>query len=341
MLSGPQDVPELPPFTLVSRMAIGYRVSRALYVVAQLGIADLLKDGPKSAEALAAATQNNADALYRLLRALASLGVFAETGPREFALTPLSDVLRSDVPNSVRSVVLFLVEDLHWDAYKDLQHSVRTGQPAFDHVFGQSMREYVSEHPEASLLVDQATAAFSNSLGPAIAQAYNFSRFQTIMDVGGGNGTLLAAILKKHVFPRGILFDVPQVIEQARAAALLPEGRSESIAGDFFEMIPSGAGAYLFKNVIHDWPDDKALAILQKCHGAMAGAGKLLLVEQVIPPDSSRHISKMGDIEMLVMQNGRERTEKEFQQLLADAGFQLNRIVPTKAQISILEALPV
>jgi O-methyltransferase domain/Dimerisation domain len=341
MSSQPQAVPELPPFARIYQMATGYRISRALCVVTQLGIADLLKDGPKSAEALAAATQSTPDALFRVLRALASLGVFAEVGPHEFALTPLSETLRSDVPGSIRGVVLFLLSDVHWAVYKELGYSVQTGQPAFDHVFGQEVWEYVSEHPEVSRLVDEAMATASRIMVPAIAEAYDFSRFQTIMDVGGGNGTLLSAILNKHSRPRGILFDLPHAIEHARADGLLPEGRSELMAGDFFQTIPPGADAYLFKNVIHDWPDYKARAILQQCHRAMAGAGTLLLAEQLIPPDSSPHPSKFGDLEMLVMQNGRERTEGDFRQLLADAGFRLDRVVPTKSQLWIIEASPV
>jgi O-methyltransferase domain/Dimerisation domain len=337
----PQVVPELPPIARIYQLAIGYRISRALQVVTELGIADFLKDGPKSAEALAAATQSNPDALFRILRALASLGVFAETSPREFALTALSETLRGDVPGSFRDVVLFLVEDLHWAVYEELGYSVRTGQPAFDHVFGQELWEYLSEHPEKSLLVDRAMAAVSGSMGPAIAEAYDFSKFQTIVDVGGGTGTLMAAILNKHPRPRGIVYDLPHAIERARAAGLLPNGRGELIAGDFFQTIPPGADAYLFKQVIHDWPDEKAQAILQQCHRAMTGAGTLLLFEQLIPPDSSPHPSKFGDIEMLILQNGRERTEQDFRGLLAGAGFRLDRIVPTKSAVSIIEASPV
>lgn len=322
-------------------MATGYRISCALYVVTGLRIADFLKDGPQSAETLAAATGSNPDALFRVLRALASLGVFAETGPREFGLTPLSEILRGDIPGSIRDGVLFLLSDMHWAVYRELGYSVRTGQPAFDHVFGQGLWEYVSEHPDASLLVDRAMAAASGSLGPAIAEAYDFSRIQTIMDVGGGNRALLAAILNKHPRPRGIVYDLPHAVEHARAAGLLPNGRGELIAGDFFQTIPPGADAYLFKQVIHDWPDGKARAILEQCHRAMAGAGRLLLVEWLIPSDSSPHFSKFGDLEMLVLQNGRERTKEDFERLLAGADFRLDGIVQTKSSMWIIDASPV
>ena len=341
MSSQPETVPEPPPLARIYQLATGYRISRALCVVTQLGIADLLKDGPKSAEALAAATQSNPDALFRVLRALASLGVFALAGSRKFALTPLSGILRSDVPGSVRGLTLFLAGDPHWDVYKELGYSVRTGEPAFDRVFGQSAWEYFSDHPEVSLLVDQVMALGSGLSGPAIAQAYDFSKFETIMDVGGGNGALLAAVLNKHSKPRGIVFDLPHAIEHARAAGMLPEGRGELIAGDFFQTIPPGADAYLFKNIIHDWPDDKAREILQHCRRAISSSGKLLLMEGVLPSDNSPHPLQVADLEMLVMHAGRERTEEEFRKLLADSGFRMDRLIPTKSMVSIIEASPV
>jgi hypothetical protein len=321
-------------------MTTAYRFSRALYMVTQLGIADLMKDGSKSADKLAAATSTNADALFRVLRALASAGVFAEVGPREFALTPVSDALRSDVPGSARSLVLMLAGDMHWSVYKELGYSVRTGQPAFDHVFGEELWDYLSEHPEISTVVDQAMTTGALMMGPVIAEAYDFSRFQRIMDVGGGTGQLMAAILRKHSQPRGIVFDLPHAIEHARAASLLPSGRGELISGSFFEVIPPGADAYLMKSVIHDWPDDKARVILQKCHAAMSGTGTLLLIEGVVTSDASSDRLKSADLEMLVMQNGRERSEDEFRRLLASAGFQLNRIIPTPVT-SIIEASPI
>jgi hypothetical protein len=340
MSSQPQPVPQLPPLVRIFQMATAYRFSRALYVAVELGVADQLKDGAKSAEDLAAATQTNADALFRLLRALASVGVFAEAGPREFGLTPLSDALRSDVPGSLRPLVLMLAGDVHWSVYKELGYSVRTGQPAFDHVFGQEVWDYLSGHPELSMVVDQTMTLGSRMMGPFIAGAYDFSKFETIIDVGGGSGELLAAILKQHTRPRGIVFDLPHAIEHARAAALLPEGRGELIAGSFFEAIPAGGDLYLMKTVVHDWPDEKARLILQGCHHAMPGTGTLLLIEGVVTSDASADRLKSSDLQMLVLQNGRERTEEEFRSLLASAGFQLNRIIPANV-ISIIEASPI
>ena len=216
---------------------------------------------------------------------------------------------------------------------------MQTGNAPFDHVFGQKPFQYFSGHPEVSLHVDRAMAVFSAFTGPAVAEAYDFSKFRTIMDVGGGNGTLLAAILRKHLGPRGILFDLPRAIQHAQAAGVLPAGRSQLEAGDMFESIPAGADAYVFSSVLHDWPDDKARAILQVCRRAMSSTGKLLVVELVITPVASP-FHKLSDFEMLVM-GGRERTEEEFRQLLASAGFRLDRIVPSRSPSSIIEGSPI
>lgn len=340
MSSQAQSVPQAPPLVRIYQIVTAYRFSRALYVAVELGIPDQLRDGAKSAEDLAAATQTNADALFRLLRALASVGIFAEAGPREFALTPLSEALRSDVAGSVRPLVLMLAGDTHWTVYKELGYSVRTGHPAFDHVFGQELWDYLSEHPEVSVLVDQAMTLAARMAGPVVAGAYDFSKFETIIDVGGGTGELLAAILKQHSRPRGIVFDLPHAIEHARAASLLPEGRGELIAGSFFEEIPAGGDLYLMKTVVHDWPDEKARVILQKCHHAMKDTSRLLLIEGVVTSDASSDRLKSADLEMLVLQNGRERTEEEFRNLLASAGFQVSRIIPTNVA-SIIEASPI
>jgi len=341
MSSAIQSPPIAPPSARILRLAARYQISRALHMVTQMGIPDLLKDGPKSIEELAFATESHPDALFRVLRALTSLGIFDEVELRTFALTPLSKTLRSDVPGSVRAMVLFLGDDTHWDAYKDMRHSVRSGLPALDRVLGQPHFQHLHENPEDAQLFHEAMAAFSDSVGPAIAKAYDFSKFQTIVDVGGGNGTLLAAILNKHSGPRGIVFDLPHAIEHARVGDVLPAGRSEVVAGDFFESIPAGAGAYVFKYIMHDWQDDKACAILRVCRRAMSSSGKLLLVEMVVPPNGTPDFSKFLDLEMLVVAGGRERTEDEFRQLLGNAGFRLDRVVPTHSQCSIIEGSPV
>jgi len=327
----------MTPSSRVLQIAMGYRLSRALQVVAKLGVADLLKDGPKSAEDLATATQTNPDALFRVMRVLAAMGIFAQIGPRKFALTPLSEKLRKDVPGSVRAAVLYLVDDMQWELHKELRYTVQTGEPAFEHVFGKEPFRYFAEHPELAELANQAMGVFSSANGPAVAAAYDFSKFQVLMDVGGGTGTLLAAILKAHPGLRGILFDLPHVVEHARAAGILPPDRVQFEAGDMFESIPGGADAYVFSSVIHDWPDDMACSILDRCRRAMPSTGKLLLVEMVLTPANPG--PKFSDLQMLLM-GGRERSEEEFRRLLASAGFRLDRIVPTKSRYSIIEGAP-
>ena len=341
-MSAPQQSgPSAPPAAQILQLATGYWLSRALYIAAHLGIADLLKDGPKSASELAAATATNADALYRILRALASVGVFAEAGERQFALTPLSETLRRDAPDSIRAMVLFTGDRLHWSIYGEMLYSVQTGKPAFDHVYGKRPFEYLSEHPEDARVFDEAMTSLSVAANAAIAEAYDFSAFGTILDAGGGNGALLAAILKKYPQPRGILYDLPHVIEHARKKALLPAERSETIAGSFFEHVPSGAGAYLLKHIIHDWDDASAVQIFRICRRAMSDSSKLLVLEMIVPSGSEPAFVKFLDLEMLVLPGGRERTEDEYRQLLASSGFRLTRVIPTHSPVSVIEAEPV
>ena len=331
----------LPPAVQVLQLASGYWLSRAVYVAAQLGIADLVKDGATSATDLAATTQTNAGALYRLLRALASVGVFAESGERQFVQTPLSETLRRDTSGSIRGMVVFLGDHLHWSIYEQLLYSVRTGKRGFDHVLGQAPFEYLSQHPEDARVFDEGMTSLSSTSSAAVAEAYDFSSFRTVMDLGGGNGALLAAILGRYPNLRGILFDAEHVIERARQAGVLKPGQCEMVHGDFFGSIPSGADAYLFKHVIHDWDDEHALKILQNCRRAISDSGKLLIAEMIVPPGNDPAFVKLLDLEMLMIPGGLERTEEEFRRLLAAASFQLTKVVATKAEINVIEAVPV
>lgn len=340
MSSQPQPV-TVPPAAQVLQLASGYWLSRAVYVAAQLGIADLLKDGPKSAAELASATQTDSAALYRLLRALSSVGVFAESGARQFVQTALSETLRRDVSGSIRGMVLFLGDHLHWSTYDQLLYSIQTARPAFDHVFGQKPFQYLSEHPEDARIFDEGMTSFSSTSSAAIVEAYDFSGFRTIVDLGGGNGALLGAILDKYSHLRGVLFDSEHVIERARQASVLPPDRSELVHGDFFRSVPRGADGYLFKHIIHDWDDEHALKILQNCRSAITDSGKLLIVEMIVPPGNDPAYVKLLDLEMLMIPGGLERTEEEFRRLFATAGFHLTRIVPTRAEVNVIEAAPI
>jgi O-methyltransferase/methyltransferase family protein len=332
-----------PPLALLHMMT-GCWISQALYVAAKLGIADLLQEGPQSCARLAEATQTHAGALYRVLRALASVGVFAEDEMGCFRLTPLADLLRTDAPGSLRAFAIMLGAPEHWRAWEGVLHSVRTGQPAFDHVFGIPLFQYFPTHPEAARIFDDAMTSRSGQENTAILAAYDFAAAHTVVDVGGGQGTLLASILEVHPHARGVLFDLPHVIAPARThiERAGQAARWECVAGDFFTAVPTGGDCYLLKKVIHDWDDERAQRILTNCRTAMSSAGRLLLMEPLIPPGNEASFNKLLDLLMLVWNaGGRERTEREHQGLLASAGFHLSRVIPTRSGISIIEAVPV
>jgi len=334
-----------PPQEILMRMLVAPIVTRAIYVAAKLGIADLLHSGPQTAEQLAAATGSHAPSLYRVLRALASVGIFAEDDEGRFTPTPLSDCLRRDVRGSVRGMaLLFFGAKFHYDAWGDILHSVQTGGTAAEHLHGVAPFEYFEQHPEDAAIFNEAMTSLSAAVGPAVVQAYDFSSFSTLVDIAGGHGNLLAAILEANPHMQGVLFDLPSVIEGAHAAIAARglEERCQLVAGDFFEAVPAADG-YILKNVIHDWDDERAIAILSNIRRAMAdtGARKLLLVEFVVPPGNEPSLSKLIDLEMLLLPGGRERTEAEYRALFKAAGFELTRVVPTHSPVSIVEGVPV
>jgi hypothetical protein len=333
---------DLPPSAAMLRLIAGFWVSRAVASAAGLGIADLLREGPKSSGELAAATGTHAPSLYRLLRALASVGVFAEEGDGRFALTPLGATLQSGVPGSLRTFAMLQQDEEHLCAWGDLSYSLRTGAIAFDHCFGLDLWRYRARHPEGSGFFDQAMAEFTGVVDAGILAAYDFTPLRTVVDVGGGNGALLVSLLLAHPQMRGVLFDQSHVAAAARrrfeAAGL--SGRCEVVAGDFFTSLPEGGDAYLLKWIIHDWDDQRAVAILGNCRRALVGSSRLLLIEAVIPPGNAPAFHKFMDLNMMVMTGGRERTAAEYRTLLETAGFRLARIVPTATEMNVIEAVP-
>jgi hypothetical protein len=323
-------------------MIDGYRFTQLLYVVAKLGIADLLHDGPKHSEELAQAVGAHPRTLYRVLRALASLGVFAEDEAQGFHLTPLADLLRTDVPESLRALAIFYGEEWIWHAEGALLYSVRTGKAAFHHVHGMSPFDYYRQRAEAAAGFNAAMTSLSGHELAAIIAAYDFAGMASIVDVGGGQGALLAEILKTWPHVRGILFELPAVVESAQpflTAAGIAE-RCTCVAGDFFQRLPGDGDAYILKRVIHDWEDAQAAAILTQCHRAMPPHSRLLLMERVIPPGNTPAVGKLADMTMLVHYGALERTETEFRVLLEAAGFTLARIIPTQTSLSIIEGVP-
>jgi SAM-dependent methyltransferase len=340
------DLVRVPPALMLRQLAFVMRASRALYVAAQLGVADILASGPMTSAELAATAGTDAPTLRRLLRALVAHGVFEEEAPDRFRLNPAGELLRRDVPGSQRAGVLFTAGDMRWQLWSDLLECVRTGRAAIERAFGKNIFERHAENAEESALFNQAMAAFSAALSPPLIDAYDFAAFRCIADVGGGTGRLLADILSANPNVLGVLFDLPNVL--TAASALLEAsgvaGRCKLVAGSFFEGVPGGADGYVLKHVLHDWDDARAAAILSSCRRAMARTATLLIVERVMPEKAEQGQAAEAyllDLEMLVnTPGGRERTEAEFRALLAAAGFTMTRVVPTTATVSVVEARP-
>ncbi|VTR98520.1 acetylserotonin O-methyltransferase [Tuwongella immobilis] len=328
-----------PPEVVMTQLIFGKWVAMAISVAAKLHLADHLANGPLSVAELATRTETHAPSLFRLLRALASVGIFAEDAAGNFAQTPLSQVLRSNVPGSMRAVADYCGADWSWRPWGQLLETVKTGQTAFDAVFGEQVFEYLSKHPHESEVFNEGMTSFSMQESPAVVAAVDFSAFGTIVDVGGGHGHLLGTILMKTPTARGIVYDLPHVVAGAPAhlAAVGLADRCRAEGGNFFETVPAG-DAYVMKHIIHDWPDDKSITILRNCRRAANPGAKLFLVEMVIPPGNAPSPGKLLDLEMLVIASGKERTEAEYAALFAAAGWRLTRIVPTQSPTSVIEA---
>lgn len=317
-------------------------IARALYAFAKLGIADLLRDKALSSEELASPASVDPGALYRLLRTLSTADVVSESQDHRFTLGPLGEALRSDAPGSMRAWAIFSGEPFYLQAWEQIVHSIQTGQPAWEHVHRMPIFEYIGQHPEAAQIFDQAMTSLSAGEAPAIVDAYDFSGIRKLADIGGGQGLLLRTILKSHPKMTGVLFDRPDAL-QGTQELLAQDGladRCEVVPGDFFQSVPEGANAYLLKYVIHDWDDERSLAILRNCRRAMTNDARLLLVETIVPAPGTSHFAKLSDLEMLVVVGAKERTVDEYSRLFERAGFRLIRVVPTTEPASILEAAP-
>lgn len=325
----------------VIRLFRGYWVSRAIYVAVELGIADLLANGPRSAADLAEATNTHAPSLYRVLRLLASEGVFAETDGSRFGLTPRAAALRKDA-GAARFQVLFLGRPASWQAAGNLLDTVRSGETAFERVHGVDFFEYNRQHPNDQLLFDQLMAAQTRPVARAVAGTYDFSSMTSVIDVGGGRGALAIEILLAHPHLSGVIFDQPAVAEDAKeaiAAAGLSE-RCQGVGGDFFLSVPDGHDGYLLKYVLHDWDDEQCITILRSCRRAISSRGRLLVVEAIIPPGNEPSFGKTQDINMLINVGGRERTAAQYRSLYESAGFELTRSIPVMGELHIVEGAP-
>lgn len=335
----PQAQPVSPSIEMMQILWPGAMAVQAVYVGAQLALADLIASGPKTIEQLADATNTDRSSLRRLLRALTSLGIFVEDTESCYRQTALSDTLRSDHPESARPFAIMLGSHFLWRPSGALEETVRTGQASFERIYGAPFFEYLAGHSDDAAVFNAAMSSSPRYLA-AIVGAYDFSTFGRIVDVGGGHGLLLATILSANPRLRGTLYDLPAVV--AGASGLKSEAlrqRCSIIGGDFFEGVPKGADAYLLKGIIHDWNDQAALKILKNCRQAIPPNGTLLLSETVLSPTADR-ASALMDMLMMVLTSGRERTESEFRSLLEEAGFSIMRVIRTGG-VSIIESRPV
>ena len=331
----------ISPTQAVLQVIAGYWTARCVYIAAKLGLADLVKDSPKSAAELAVLTGMHAPSLYRVLRALASTGWLHEDSDGLFGPTPLTVGIQTGAPGSLRALATTELGEEHYPAWGNVLFSVRTGGLAFDDVFGMPNWQYWAGHDEHAQIFNKAMSEMTAIIEPAVLGICDFSGFKTIVDVGGGRGTLISSILRAYPDARGIVLDLPHVIEQGKQL-ITEQGlddRCQLIPGDFFKEVPSGGDAYVLKWVIHDWDDERSIAILRNCHRAMAPGGRLFLVEAPIPPRNESSFHKLMDINMLVMTGGRERTEAEYRSLFDASGFDLTRVTVTPMELAVLEGV--
>jgi hypothetical protein len=316
-------------------------VAQALHVAARLGIADELTGGPLSPDEIARRLDADPDAVSRLLRALASRGVFASDSRGRYRLNPLAETLCSDAPVSMRQYAMFFGSPEHWGHWAHLLDAVRTGETAVQTQYGTDVFALFEARPEYGAVFNGAMTTLSDMVREPVLAAYDFSRYTTIVDVGGGHGSLLAGILERTPSARGVLYDLPDVVAEASGVLATVSERCRVEGGSFFDSVPAGADAYVLKSIVHDWTEEKALVILRHIRESIAPDGRLLLIELVIPEGDGMHPGKFIDLEMLLVAGGRERTEEEYRELLAKAGFALVTVIPTASPMSVLECAPI
>lgn len=318
---------------------LGFRNTQLIGVAAKLNLASLLKDSPKSAKQLSLMVGGNEGALYRLLRALSSIGIFEEVEDNVFRNTETSELLMDETPGSLRSIAILYGEGWLWHAYGELLHSVRTGQQGFQYVHGKTLYEFLQQNPDAATVFNKAMTAFSAAESDAIIQAYDFSLKNMIVDVGGGEGFLVSALIKAYPNLSGVVLDLPVRDRLENSGRINP--RIKYVYGNFFQEIPRGGDTYILKSILHNWNDESCVNILRNCRKVMNDNSTLLVIERVVPEDNEKSDSKLFDINMLIMTEGRERTENEYRTLFNAAGLMLTRVVPTHSSLSIVESRPV
>ena len=340
-MSSPANEPALPPHVQVIQMLTGFIPSRAIYVAARLGLADLMKDGARDTDDLAEATKTQPEALYRLLRMLAALGFFQEVGPRRFENAVLGNALLDDDPAKARAVALFFGSDATWAAWSELEKAVATGRSGFSLAHGMGTFEFFAANPDDAKVFNDTMIGFNFSEPPAVAKVYDGTGIERLVDVGGGTGNMITTILKANPDMKGILYDLPHVADEAknRVASLGLQDRCDVVSGSFFDEVPVG-NAYVISHIIHDWDEASCLKILGHCKRANPEA-KVQLIEAVVPEGDEMHLAKLLDVVMLVhTEGGQERTAKEYAELFEKAGYRLNQVIPTESPVSVIEAVP-
>jgi len=333
----------LPPHAQLIQMGTASWISALVYAAAKVGIADHLADGPKSAAEAAPGMHLHPPTLHRFMRTLAGLGILAEMDNQRFGLTPLGEALKAGAPGGARATLLSFCGPTFWRTWEHLKFSLETGKSAFALTWGMPIFDYFGQHPEEAALFSESMVGFHGAEPLAVAEAYDFSPFEVVVDVGGATGNLLAEILRHNAGPRGILFDRPLVVQDA-PALLEARGVKDRVtieAGDFFESVPAGADAYVLSHIVHDWNDSQCATILGHCRRAIHPEGRLLIVEMVLPAGDAPHLGKLMDMVMLTFPGGQERTEAEYSALLASSGFRLESVVPTASAVSVVEAVPI
>jgi len=338
-MSAPSQIQTIPPPVQAMQLITGVWASQAVYMACKLSLPDHLAAGARNAGELAALVQAQPRPLYRLMRALTTFGVLWEDEQGRFSLTPVGQALRSDAPGSLRWLALYLVEG-EWEAWREALHSVRSGETAIEHVFGQPLFAHLQHRPDLQESFNKAMGGMAQQLSAAVGAAYDFSGAGTVVDVGGGQGGLIAHLLQNNPQASGIVFDLPHVVEGAGAG--FDENlrsRCRFVGGSFFETVPEGGDVYLMSYIIHDWDDERAVEILKRCREAMTAGSRLLIIENVLPDAGVPSFGKLLDLEMLVIAGGQERTEEEYRRLAERSGLEVTRIIPTASLQSIIETV--
>lgn len=331
---------QLPPHVQIIQMGTSLWISRMVWAAAELGIADHIGDTPRTAADLAPDLGLHAHSLHRLLRSLASFGIFSEDEHHRFHQTPMSEALKKGAPGSASATIRTMVGPAMYHGMGEFMYSLQTGLTAFEKAHGKPLFDYLAEHQDEASLFSESMVGIHGAEPPAVAEAYDFSHFGTIVDVGGATGNMLAHILTRHRQPKGLLYDRPHVVVDAPAliAAHDLTDRIDIAEGNFFESVPTSGDAYILSHIIHDWNEDQCLTILGNCRKAMKPTSKLLIVEFVLPEGNTPHFGKLADMVMLALPGGEERTAEDYRILLAKAGFHLDRVVGTASPVSIVEA---